>query len=419
MSSEKKGTGLSLKLSHSPDWAGKLTEAERIELYDRVTSMFTDCGDDEYIAAVLSQQFDTQVSSHEVSQIRYEAAQEADSQGTPELLRKWAFRYQYLTMNNVIREYMFISRSPGFMQAKTEIADELFWLQKKHSRAKLWLALNEALGRNNVPPNIVDELIEFREVAVKIKGIINKAAKARGADPTKFLQEVGPQIADAYQGECNKNRVTAATVACRILGVDLGTILPPDIDYFREYAKSLILDEKRKMGGLSRLVQTTDTFQGRRMMNEVLRGNLTLMGTTELKELAQEIENNPLFSLDQVKKLQEDVKRESKRHHRAGLRRLGKVLHMYEDLWDARKLFPPLERLEMRILGVDLPKLQAIVSTLNQLSSREEVLSYLSTAEEIYPSKPVIRRLAVRYYSRRFHEPLPKEKTTQSQLIKT
>lgn len=393
-------------------WLGQFKGMPREEVFDRVTGMFLDCGDDEYIAALLSEQMHSAISPQEISQIRFDAAQEADRIGTREALRKWAFRYQYLTTNNLIREYLFISRSTNVMEAKMELADELFWLKKKHTMARLWMAINEALGRNNVPPNVVDDLIEFRETALRIKHLIAKSAKDKNMDPAKLLQEVGPKITEAYQGECRRNRVKAAAIACKLLDVELGTIFPSDVDFFREYSKSAILDDKRVGSGrLSRLVQATDTFQGRRMMNEVLRGNLTLMGSAQIQELVNEMKNNPMLKPEQIHKLIEDIGRERRRHGRKWLKRLKRLLVKYLRLWDARSLFPHLERLEMRIRGVPFPRLQSTVETLNLLASQDEVISYLSTVSEIYPSKPVMRRLSARYFKRRFGVPVPSDQS--------
>jgi len=156
----------------------KFPSLGRVCLYDRITAMYLDVGDDAEIAISLSDELGYRITPDVVTEVRQEAAMMAESQ-KPEIRRKWSYRYKNLTVNNVIKEYMFIEGKHNFLKAKREFAEEIETLVQKTPADKLWIAINDALGRNNISLEFVYELLAYGRTARKIEKLVRPYADGK------------------------------------------------------------------------------------------------------------------------------------------------------------------------------------------------------------------------------------------------
>ena len=385
------------------DGIPQLKNLDKKEVYDLATSMFLDCGDEKYIAAALSEHFGVDLDTNTVRQIRFQAAAEADRMENPQDRKKWIFRYSYLTTNNLVKEYMFIMRSQNFYEAKVELADEFFWLQQKFPRNKLWMALNEAVGRNNVPIDIVDELLEFRDTLMHVKQIIGASAKQKKTDPTMLLIELSEKTDQAYRGECKEDSIKAAVFASRFLDIEDGSIKPTDVKFLREYLKCSNFPDRSEEDSLMKLIEGADTLQKRSLIREAAAGDAVNLTFGELHQLVQEMRLGPVLKAEQLQRIADFAARKTKDSDMQNvLAKLKVVIEDHLSILEVAGLISKGELLKFRVQGVTSDELQEMLKMLNSLASMQEVQSYSAEAMNKASKPRIVETLVSRYTAKRF-----------------
>lgn len=394
------------KKSSLPDseWTKLFPEEKREELFDLITSMFLDSADEKHIAEALSEHYNVTLTAGNVRNIRVEAARKADTIEEPEKRKKWVFRYRYLTLNNLVKEYIFITGLSGFFEAKIELADEFFWLEKKYSKKRLWIAVNDALGRNNVPVELVDELLEFREDFVRIKQLLTSHAKAQGINVMALILELSKKVADAYRKKCQENSVKTAQHMCDLLEMEPGTVTPSDIEFFLEYSRCSQLPDRSESGALIGLIQGADVLGKRSLLSQAVGGNIANFSLDDIQELIQEMRLSPVLEARHLEKLRDYAsKRRRERGAAAGIFKILETLaENHLALKDINKFYSQVEFLKTRVKRISLSELQKTLDILNALKKFDEVKSWLGMVIESSPYKEIMTSFADKYCAKRF-----------------
>lgn len=388
----------------SSDFWRKYPKVDRKELLTRICSMYLDCGDESYIAEALSKHYSVDLNQHMVRSLRMEAAVEADTMDSDEERKKWVYRYRNLTVNNLVKEYMFITRVPNFFEAKIELADELFYLAQKASKNRLWIAVNDALGRNNIPLDMVDELFEFRETFLRLRQVLTPVAKERKTDASLLLLEVADAVADGYKKNFGENSVKAAEFACEAFKLDRGAVTPADVKFLREYSRCMKFPDHTDSKSLVRLIEGADPFHKRSLVAEAQAGNLPNLNVGDLWQLIQELKNSIILPIDRLATMDEYVGRRLKSGQVDPVfRELKAVIELHMSMADANKLYTMTELLSLRVQGMPVEQIQKVLDTVNPLGTRDEVQHYFRSAIATSEQKKALAGLAARYMRRRFN----------------
>ena len=367
--------------------------------------MFLDNADETRMAEALSDHYNVTLTSGIVRDIRVEAARNADTIEAPEKRKKWVFRYRYLTLNNLVKEYLFITGLPGFFEAKIELADEFFWLEKKHSKKRLWIAVNDALGRNNVPVELVDELLEFREDFLRIKQLFASHAKAQSINVMTLILDLSKKVADAYRKKCQENSVKTAHHMCHLLEMEPGTLTPSDIEFFLEYFRcSKFLSSSDDTGTLTRLVEGADVLGKRSVLNEAVGGNIANFNLDDIQKLIQEMRLSPVLESRHLEKLHDYASSQRQESGAAAetFKTLKTLAKAHLALKDINKFYSQVEFLKLRVKRIPLSELQKVLEELNALKKVDEVRSWLGMVIASSPYKEIMTSFADKYCTKRF-----------------
>ena len=410
----KTGQASHKPLTANPDWLRRFRGMRKEQVFDLVTAQFLELRDDETVARILTEQHKFNVTVNIVRSIRYDAAAAADNEESRDIRKKWAFRYQNATVNNVIKEYMFLAKLSSFLEAKMELGDELFWLQKKYSREEILNAVCEVVGRKDIPVEMIDELVKFREATMRIKKLLKHYSENQqpGMNVARLLLEVAEKIVEAYSSKCERNTVKTAEFACEMLKLEPGSVTPADIDFLKEFMRSAHPPERSEKDSMSLMLDGADSLKSHGILDEVLRGNFENISPADARQLLHELCNNPVVRPEQLKGLNNYVSQQVRRRApgRKLLRNLKDRIEKHMRLSDVRNLLSLGMRIRLSLSGVRREQLQKELEVLNSLSSYEEALSYLHGMIRKSPYHWDIRRLAGRYCTRRFGKDFVKEK---------
>ncbi|MEI6808109.1 MAG: hypothetical protein WCN95_05255 [bacterium] len=205
----------------------------RSQLYDAVCSMYLDCWSDSEIAASLSTEYNEHISEHDVTIIRTEAAVAAESQPV-EVRRRWLYRYSKLTVNNLVKEYMFLEKQHDVAIAKRALADEIDVLARNIPPNRLCVAVNDVIGRSNIGIKLINDLKDYAEEARKIDVIVRPYANAQKLTLNHATDQVAHDLYLQYP-QCRNNPAKACNILANILGCPPHMTTTEDVAFLIEY----------------------------------------------------------------------------------------------------------------------------------------------------------------------------------------
>lgn len=201
-------------------------------VYDLVTSMYLETGNPTRVAHELSAARGVLISEQEVQALRKEAASAALHQTDVNVRRKWMWRHRKATVNNLVREYMFLVDTRDFQTAKAELGAEIESLLESVPGNRLLLAINDALGRSDIEWHVVLELVAHHQSGQKLAALAVEEAERRGAAPEVFLKEVAQALAVQERGKRTTAEQSMAYVAWWMKQEHAG-ITTDDLAYLR------------------------------------------------------------------------------------------------------------------------------------------------------------------------------------------
>lgn len=365
-------------------------------LYDRVTSMYLDCWDDAEIAGALSAEFRCDIREEMIGAIRMEAALEAEARRTPEVRRKWIYRYKNLTVNNLVREYMFMEGKTDFLSAKMELADEIDFLVRTTPADRLWIAVNDALGRNNIGEDLIHGIQAYGKAARKVESAVGAYEKSKGIAFRGGVGEVAKMVA-ALHGRATRQDVhETARFMATLLGRDEKAFDEADVEFCLEYNRHSLTAVAGEAGSLSQIMQGADVaVRAPSLLDQVLGGISRDLSSGEILQLVEQIKKGPLLSRGQGEKIRsyaarhisDDEMRKKLAVSEASSRRrqdematiqiLVKTVDDHISLTDARTFFTSQEIAHAERRGVMEPHLQSLLSKLNLLRSMDAVVAQI------------------------------------------
>ncbi len=375
-------------------------------LYDAVTSMFLDCGNDGDIAAALSREYRSEIELSTVRTLRVEAAMAADKSHSPELKRKWIFRYNPVTINSLVKEYMFLEGKASLLQAKVDLAHELHSLSLAHEEARLWLAVNEALGRNNIPLNLIKTFVAYWQTHEKLSNLIKANDHQASRNAPNTIKNIAAKISHAFDTTCGKDRNKTANYACHLLSTEQGTLGVDAVEFLRDYHTTAAMPDRPGSDAFLTLLGTTDNVvQRRSALDKAIKGNTSNLSPADLNASVREMRARPILKADVLKHILESARKRSLRAdaYADSFRKFAETVSDILSLTDARRFLSAMERMTFRLLGLAETEVNEILSDLNALSDYPSVASRLDQIVAEASSRSRAVSMAQRYCSRRFH----------------
>jgi hypothetical protein len=296
---------------------------------------------------------------------------------------------------------MFLSGTSRFFEAKIELSDELYWLKQKVPTKKLWIAINQALGRNNVSLEMVEELLSFRDTVLRIKKIVKRKARKEGVDAEKLLVTTSEQVSEAYNGEFSKDSVRTAHFAAELLECGLDEITVDDVDFFNEHARCIKFPERSAM---MRLVEGADTLEEDDLIKEAEDGNIANFSNEDVQRLIRQMRNRPILKKEALEDMLDYIARRLRRKNPGDevFESLRNIVKRHLSLTEILKFYPGAGMMKFRMCNIAESQLQELLDGLNPLAKVEEVVSYLKRVIDRSKRTLMMKSFASDYCKKRF-----------------
>ena len=265
------------------------------------------------------------------------------------------------------------------------------------------MAINDALGRNNIPVELVNAILEFRGTMLRMKQLAAQGAIEKGIDPTRNLLDISEKVADAYRNRFKENSIHTADFACDLLSIKRRSLTSADVDFMREYFKCSTFPERDANESIVRFLEGADTFDSQSILREAAAGNIVNLDTADCRRLLQEMEANPILRPDQLKAIGSHVAEKM----RGPLvdpvyKNLANLVADHLFLTDTGNFYSTADTVKLRIHGITRENLQEVLNTLNSLRSYDEVVAYFRTMMDDSSQRLITPAMASKYCKKRF-----------------
>jgi len=368
---------------------------DRSALYDLVTKMYLDAWDDGEVAQVLSEGYGIDVTPNQVHTLRREAAIAAEQQGDPQIKRRWIYRYRNLTVNNLVKEYMFMEGKRNFLRAKRELADEIDTMVKNTPANKLVIAVNDALGRNNIGPDLIHSLVVYGRTAQKLERMVQPFSDESGLPVDEHLKEVARKVSSYFGGGGQRDAGKTATYAARLMNLPLGAIVAEDVEFLREYSKFADAPDATERDLMYQIMHGADMVASKTAtpLERMLDGRRHEFTAGEIEQVIEVLKSSPVldrpnlerlygYAMHRLKELEEQqggdadpVWQRDYHVHKS----LEELLVGHFDIIEVRRFYGKKEILQAIKQGCTERSLQATLDTLNRLNNFEQVMQNLTT----------------------------------------
>lgn len=230
----------------------------KAELYDRVTRLYLELFDEKKIAASLSKSFGVEISGRQVKAFRVEAAAAAERMDSEEQRRRWIYRYRNVTVNNLVKEYMSITGAHELLASKRELAEEIDELSREIPENRLLMAVNEALGRNNIDREFVKAMLSYCATARELEPLVVGYAKAQAMTSEEAYFDLATKVGGLGVG----GETARLGFLARTLGCSAGHLAARHIAFLLEYRRT-VRGPKQGATFIERLMHGADLLGGR------------------------------------------------------------------------------------------------------------------------------------------------------------
>lgn len=281
----------------------------RSQLYEIVCNMYLDCWSDSEIATSLSNEYSTLVSAHDITNIRTEAAIAAENQPV-EVRRRWLYRYSKLTVNNLVKEYMFLERKRDIAIAKRELADEIDVLARNTLPYRLCVAVNDVLGRSNIDIKLINDLKAYAEEARKIDVLVRPYASAHKLTLNHATDHVAHELSTQYPQYRNSPDKACANLA-RILECPQHMTTSDDVAFLIEYDRLRGSDEASST--ISLIAHGADILnRPASALEQVVAGAAYHFSYPSLVQIIDSLRSHPLMARNDILQVREYAIRHGK-----------------------------------------------------------------------------------------------------------
>ena len=328
---------------------------------------------------------------------------------------------------DVVREYMTRAKLPNAFEAKSELADELYWLAQDHTKNSLLRALNDAVGWNYIQMEVIDALLEYRQTMVRAKQVLANRAKDTNTDPASLLADTARKAADAhvrYKGD----DLRTAQYVCEELHVAHGTLGPAEMLFFRDYFESamhqhasLTLTTKppaapakpeapamplaKQAAAPPPLTEVPPPPRptGIRIALAAAQGAASAdPHAAYVNQTIHKLRHEPVLTVAGLQNVLREVEQRTGGRADPAFKKVERVIDAHVSLTDLAEFYTSLELASLRRQGVPDSGLRELLRDLNALADSKEVTPYLHRTIQASPWKDALTTLASRYVKKRF-----------------
>ena len=375
------------------------------ETYDSVTAMFLDCHDDQEIADELSGQRGGKITARDVRQIRLAASRAAREDESRQVKLKWIFRFRRVTPNTLVKEYMLLTDQPSFLRAKLALAEEIAMLMRAHGEEDLWIAVNEALGRNNVPLDVLKELVAYNDSNEKLTRLVKQSSWRKDMIDTGTRLRIFAQVVHLNQQEHGQDVKAARQWAAQQLGVDPGELTEGDMAFLVDYHGCSLIPESLDENELIKSVQQTDTvLQGDVFLAQAFDGNLGNLSKAEIETMVKTLKMRPLPDAVELRSLLDatEVQLRLGVADSPVLEALRDMVKVYLSLTDIKTFFSFSGLLGAKLRGVSRSDLSDMLAHLNSLPNQSLVEERLKELLQDPPYAEILSGFSRKYLTLRW-----------------
>lgn len=382
-------------------WQTLLTGIPAHDVYHAATSKYLELWDDYAVAPAISSQFGKAISGEMVKAIRVDAAVEALKSGNPTLRREWMFRYRVLSPRALIKEYMFLTAIPALYEAKVELADELFWLSAENRIEQLTQAFNEAMGRNNISMELINEFLTARNVMLEGKRMISQHATATRTDATEMLDSVATKAAKAFTASGKRNIVNAMQTIEKLLDLPACVVTPDVAMFLIEYHNLLDYPEMTDEDALRHIIAEEDACSP---MTEVVYGDPKKIKIEQASVLLEEMNTSPVLArvhLFEIKGIAGRLAAADTTADRV-TEKLKRLAEKHERLDDVNPLLPTQVTTVLKTKKLTVPELKKILALANTVPTLDEVVAFMKSQVTTETERPFLGDFMSKYCFARF-----------------
>jgi hypothetical protein len=210
------------------------TSFSYFDIYDHVTRMYLDCWNDAEIAHALTEELGHPIEAHSIRTIRIEAAKAAEFQET-DVRRRWIYRYSHLSVNNLVKEFMFMEGKLQFLTAKRELSEEIEALVANTPHHRLCIAVNDALGRNNIGIEHISDLLDYARRIRALEKDLALYSESKAMTAQDGLRAFAKEVTVLFNERCQKDPARTAQMLAGIRNNTQTPYLAADIELLVEY----------------------------------------------------------------------------------------------------------------------------------------------------------------------------------------
>lgn len=296
-----------------------------------------------------------------------------------------------LAITDIVREYMVREHLSTLFDAKTALADELFWASEKYDKEKVLSAMKEALGQTDIPHECIDMLLSFRGAMLRLKQMTETAAAQGGDDAITRLEKASQSIAGP---DAKGDYAARVKLVAEALGTEADKITSEDVAILREYAEHLAA-KARPAGS----VQEPEPPK----LNDGLDKRIAAFTSVELQQLYATIRFGPVLSEEQIESLGKAF-RNLRGRSEPVCKALRAILKDHKSLATVGSLVPRGAPQLLADLKMTEPELQQLMNSLNAVADRGHVLLRLKELIESSTEKTAMAAFWVKYWKKRYSD---------------
>jgi CheY-like chemotaxis protein len=313
-------------------------------------------------------------------------------------------------MEQLVNEYMSREHVADSLEAKNALADELYWLSQNYPTEKLLSALNEAMGKQDIPIECVNELLKYRETVLHVKKVLGTYAETKGKDPANLLQEISATVADARARHNTDDQIIQ--FLCRLLGLGRRSLTPEDLDFFNEYYSCSKPPESVKHEAPTPPVQETprpapageepQPIRERDLLKDAIAGNMEGFTDDDIRNLIQKLRADRILKADELAVMGKQVAKALRGRTDDATKELKRTIKDHLSLTDVKSFYSAAELATLETLKVSTDDIQKALENLNGMLDQEEVILGLKKLIAESAQQKLMSKLGIRYCKKRY-----------------
>lgn len=294
---------------------------------------------------------------------------------------------------------MFIEGKRHFLRAKRELAQEIDTLIQNTPTASLCIAVNDALGRNNVGMDVLEKLQAYSRTARKMAAAVRSRAENALISPEDALDDAASKVSRWHESQAAQDLVKTAAYAAELLRQPARLIAEEDVEYLLECWRHRHEEYTSISDCVGEFADGADgAARPSSVLDQVLGDRGIHLQYAALRQLADTMRTGPLLTERELRKVQDYAARHLKdvetmrglgrrstvpepvqKLQLSALQTLGKLAGQHLSLLDHKAFFTAQELARAARFLIPPNDLQAVLDRLNSLAAENTIRSLIAS----------------------------------------